>query len=646
MATPVKSGSEITLATVPGDSLSIADMDVSASGSYTVAYSASPKAGPTGVNVFTSTVTIKDKQSGGTSPINGEQNDGQSASALTYLQDGSYIVTWDDDNQAGLDSDLTGVIGQHFTADGTPLGPAFLVNDIEDGYQQYSDVIELSGGGFVVVWSDARAGGRYELYGQIYDQGGVPSGGNILLTSEAEAGHWTPQCSALPDGGFVVSWESLASGSIDPWDVNAQVFDANGQSVSGALTTRNQNQGAQRDQQIAVLADGRFVLTWTDETQIGQDKSADAVRAQIFNADGTYSGNEFQINTTTQTFQGASSVAALAQGGFVVVFASTSFDENGDAVGSVLGQCFKADGRKDGAEFIVSGPMTGYAPMPEVAAFADGRFVVSWVVPTANGGSSAVSQIFDPRGAAVILTGGSQADGLVGTRFDDNIRGQSNNDTLMGGDGNDTLRGDDGNDRLDGGKGADSLIGGKGNDTYVVDATDHITEVSNSGTDRVESSTISLDLNAFTAIEQAKLTGSAALDLTGNASANLLIGNGGTNVLAGKGGNDTLTGGAGADAFVFGGKVQNGADIITDFAAQDVIRLDDAVFTGFAATGPISPGQFRNGTSAQDADDRLIYDRASGNLFYDSNGAASGGSTLIATLSNKPLLDATDFLIF
>ena len=89
------------------------------------------------------------------------------------------------------------------------------------------------------------------------------------------------------------------------------------------------------------------------------------------------------------------------------------------------------------------------------------------------------------------------------------------------------------------------MIGGAGNDTYVVDNTaDVVTENPSEGTDLVQSSvTYTLAAN----VENLTLTGTTAINGTGNALDNVLTGNTAANTLTGGAGNDTLSGGTGAD---------------------------------------------------------------------------------------------------
>ncbi|MFS2035559.1 calcium-binding protein [Polaromonas sp. CT11-55] len=184
-------------------------------------------------------------------------------------------------------------------------------------------------------------------------------------------------------------------------------------------------------------------------------------------------------------------------------------------------------------------------------------------------------QIMDGEAGNDTITalGSSGDSGLYGGAGDDILRTVGYGNTLDGGSGNDVLTvvdgdhsflyggagddlinitgfssevyGESGNDTIVSAGSGNQLYGGTGNDTYVMsDANNQVTENSNEGTDTVQSS-VSWLLQAN--VENLTLTGTAAINGTGNTSDNVILGNSGNNTLNGAGGNDILQGGAGAD---------------------------------------------------------------------------------------------------
>lgn len=246
------------------------------------------------------------------------------------------------------------------------------------------------------------------------------------------------------------------------------------------------------------------------------------------------------------------------------------------------------------------------------------------------------------------MSGGEGHDRLAGGIGDDQASGGEGNDSVAGEAGNDSLSGGGGDDMLDGGTGADAMAGGLGNDTYVVDdARDHVVEAAGTGSGLdTERATVSHALEDN--VERLLLAGSAAIDATGNALANRIIGNAADNRIDGVEGRDTLTGGGGHDVFVFGGdnRVAGHADRVTDFASgTDKLELEHVAFTELGAAGPLDEAQFHLGSAAAAADDHLVYDQASGSLYYDADGSGAQAAQLIAQFGAGTVLAASDFVI-
>ena len=257
----------------------------------------------------------------------------------------------------------------------------------------------------------------------------------------------------------------------------------------------------------------------------------------------------------------------------------------------------------------------------------------------------------------LFLSGGDGDDRLTSGGGDDLLDGGSGNDRLWGFEGNDRLLGGAGNDTLDGAAGIDTLDGGDGNDTYIVDSTTDLI-LDSVGYDWVNSS-VSFSLASLPFIEALRLTGTEAINGSGNDLANNLIGNSANNLLSGGNGKDvlnggtgidTLTGGAGSDTFQFT-TMPGGAnrDEITDFSrTSDKLSFSRAVFSGFGTKTSLSAGQFAAGAgliSSTTAQQRFIYDTASGILRFDRDGIGSTSALEVAILSGAPTLLSNNFLL-
>lgn len=243
------------------------------------------------------------------------------------------------------------------------------------------------------------------------------------------------------------------------------------------------------------------------------------------------------------------------------------------------------------------------------------------------------------------LTGSSTAF-ANGNELDNRITGNSSNNTLNG-------RG--GNDVLDGGAGADTMNGGHGNDVYYVDnSADIVVEKNLEGEDTIYAS-VSVGL-AGQFVEKLVLTGAGNLNATGNNQANTLQGNLGANRLDGGGGNDSLygglgadllSGGAGADRFYFDTTLGGGnIDSISDYSVvDDTIYLDRTIFSAAGMPGTLAANALAIG-AATSAEQRIVYDKASGAVSYDADGSGAAASVQFATLLPGISLTHADFVLF
>ncbi|TPG13211.1 FG-GAP-like repeat-containing protein [Sphingomonas oligophenolica] len=201
-----------------------------------------------------------------------------------------------------------------------------------------------------------------------------------------------------------------------------------------------------------------------------------------------------------------------------------------------------------------------------------------------------------------------------------------------------------GNNVMNGNGGVDTLIGLKGDDIFQVgNSASIVVENPGEGYDTVYAN-VSYALAAGQSIEVLSAQvqgGTEAINLTGNDQAQSVIGNNGANVLNGGGGMDTLYGLAGDDTFAFSTKPGSGNVVtIADFGnGADKLALSTGVFGGMAV-GTLSASHFVIGAAATTADQHIVYNQATGQLFYDADGSGAGAAVLFATVAPGTVITA------
>ena len=241
----------------------------------------------------------------------------------------------------------------------------------------------------------------------------------------------------------------------------------------------------------------------------------------------------------------------------------------------------------DGTFTYDSNDAFDYLPVGNVAEDS-----FTYTVADGNGGTDTATVTID-------ITGLDTNDTFIGTSGPDVFSGGVGNDTMKGLGGDDTLKGDVGQDTLTGGGGDDTLIGGSGKDVLI-----------------------------------------------GGKGKDTLKGGKGDDTLVGGTGNDTLTGGSSSDTFVFDSKLNkhSNVDKITDFQVnKDMIWLDASIFGAIGTK--LGKGEFHIGTKAHDANDHIIYDKTTGNLYYDEDGKGGAGQVQFATLDKGLNLSNHDFIV-
>jgi Ca2+-binding RTX toxin-like protein len=138
----------------------------------------------------------------------------------------------------------------------------------------------------------------------------------------------------------------------------------------------------------------------------------------------------------------------------------------------------------------------------------------------------------------------------------------------------------------------------------------------------------------------------------GNGLDNTIVGTPFDNTIVGREGRDTLKGQAGSDTFVFDRALgPDNVDRIIDFNANevnegDILKFKGSLLGNAVAVGMLDPSAFATGSSASDANDRFIFDQASGQLWLDTDGTGAAIQVLVATFEQNALVTAADIEVF
>jgi hypothetical protein len=293
--------------------------------------------------------------------------------------DGDFVVVWGGEGSG----DQNGVFGQRFDSAGSAQGAQFLVNTYTTGNQGSStgrvSVAAAADGDFVVVWSGAGSGDSFGVFGRRFDSAGAAQGGEFLVNSYTTSTQGSRydglSVSADDDGNFVVVWSGYGSGD-DDRGIFGRRFDSAGTAQASEFMVNTYTTGYQYKVSVAADADGDFVVAWGGNGA-GSYYNYYDVQAQRFSSAGVAQGGEFLVNTYTPGNQTANlgevAVDTDADGDFVIVW--WGFGPGGfpGEHNDVFGQRFDGAGVAQGAEFVVNTYTTGDQGLgtPGLAVAAD-----------------------------------------------------------------------------------------------------------------------------------------------------------------------------------------------------------------------------------------------------------------------------------
>ena len=390
----------------------------------------------------------------------GNENGNEDDPDVLPTADGGFMVAWTDASLE-LEAEAEAVAAKAFTADGAAAGPIFQVNTTEPRDQMNPELAQLRDGTIAAVFTDASTTGadteQLAVRTTTFPAAGMPSSDavvNIATADDQRDAH----VAALAGGGYVVTWRDFSE---DSGDLRLRIFAADGTPAGGERLVAP-TEGIQSGAVTAGLPDGRFVIAWA---------SSGETLVQVFGADGSPEGEAETAHDPNGGNQDMPTLTVLADGRFVVGWHDQS-GAGGDPDGGIMARIF--DPRTDpvsltglAGDDVLAGTALGDDTLNGEAgddrlsgAGGDDRLIGGDGGDTLRGGDGADT-----------INGGDGDDLIRGGETDGDLRdviyAGSGDDSIDGGYGNDLIYGMDGNDTIAGGFGADELQGQDGDDVIT-----------------------------------------------------------------------------------------------------------------------------------------------------------------------------------
>ena len=286
----------------------------------------------------------------------------------------------------------------------TKFATEFLVNSTTAEYQAAPSIVSLDTGRFVAAWQDTSASGDdtsdVAVRAQVLNADGSKRGPEFLLNTITPGAQVDVNLTALTGGRFVAVWTDSSGSSDDPSSsaVRAQIFNEDGSKVGAEFLVPVTTLVAQSQPTITTLTDGRFVMAWQDHSSEQESN----IRGQVFDADGTRNGAELLIVPSFDQLNPDPTVNSQGAGKYDPALTALS---GGGFVAiweghSIRGQIFDASGNKVGAEFQV-GASPVSQQMPAITTLVNGRFVAAWTEQNGVGSYSVYGQVFSETGTKI-----------------------------------------------------------------------------------------------------------------------------------------------------------------------------------------------------------------------------------------------------
>ena len=202
---------------------------------------------------------------------------------LSMNATGEFIVGWED-----ADSHNSGIQVQKYNVDGTPNGAVIQANTTENKTQSYPTLELMDDGSFIVAWQSYEqegVGNDFGIYAQLFDSSCNKIGGEIHVNSYTTDVQKRPSITTFNDGTFFITWSSYGQDGFEE-GIYGQFFDNSGIPIGSEEQINTYTEPEQDLPRTSCNGESIMVTTWVDGANDSDGKGIFGQRYEIIDQGG------------------------------------------------------------------------------------------------------------------------------------------------------------------------------------------------------------------------------------------------------------------------------------------------------------------------------------------------------------------------
>lgn len=277
-----------------------------------------------------------------------------------------FIVAW---QGYVSEEDQFDIFAQRMDTNGLPIGNELHVNNkISSNDQTCPNLTMNNNGSLVIVWESETEPNTTAICCRRYDKNGQAIGDEFQVSTENDSRY--PNVAIDPNGNFTIVW---IEGTKTNYSIMARLYNTNGIPVSEPFKVNKDKITSFTQPAIVMDAAGCFLITWDGDPKLAGN---DDIHARIYEPNGTPAGEQFVVNSTIEKAQQNPQAAVNDSGQFIIVWDSEG-DPNVNEK-DILGQRFDKDGNRIGDEFRLNSFTDSDQKCPAVTFIDNGSFITVW----------------------------------------------------------------------------------------------------------------------------------------------------------------------------------------------------------------------------------------------------------------------------